>query len=61
MPYGTIRLTRGSTTKEISWNAGCMDKDYVAFLDTLKAANELVGKWGKVGKIIRTEDSPASE
>jgi hypothetical protein len=61
MPYGTLRLTRGSTTVEIAWNAGCMDQEYSAFLDTLKAANELVGKWGKAGQVIRTEDPPASE
>jgi hypothetical protein len=55
MPYGTLRLTRGSTTTEIAWNAGCMDKPYVEFLDTLKSANELVGGWGKSGKVLRSE------
>lgn len=56
-PYGTIRLTRGSTTTEISWNAGCLDEDYAAFLDTLRTANELVEGWGHAAPITRTESS----
>ncbi|MCB2048595.1 MAG: hypothetical protein KDE32_10250 [Novosphingobium sp.] len=54
-PYGTLRLTRGATTTEISYNAGCLDDDYVAFLDVLKAANLQVEEWGKAGKVLRTE------
>ncbi|MCB2079573.1 MAG: hypothetical protein KDE55_17985 [Novosphingobium sp.] len=57
MPYGTIRLTRGSTTTEIEWNSGCLDDGYVAFVDALKAADALVGQWGRAGKVLRTENS----
>jgi len=53
-PYGTLRLTRGSTTTEISWNAGCMDSDYKAFLDRLKQADTLVGEWGRSGRILQS-------
>lgn len=56
LPYGTIRLTRGATTIEIAWNSGCTDPGYLAFLDTLQAADRLVTSWGKAGKIIRTEE-----
>lgn len=54
-PYGKIRLTRGATTTEIAWNSGCMDDDYRAFMDTLKAADTAVAGWGRAGKILRTE------
>lgn len=54
-PYGNIRLTKGATTTEIAYNAGCLDDDYVAFLDVLRNANGLVEGWGKVGKVLRTE------
>jgi hypothetical protein len=55
LPYGTIRLTRGATTLEISWNSGCMDDGYRAFIDLLKAADSLVAGWGRAGNILRTE------
>jgi len=56
MPYGTIRLTSGATTIEISWNSGCMDESYRPFIDTLKEADAMVREWGKAGKVLRTED-----
>jgi hypothetical protein len=56
LPYGTIRLTRGATTVEISWNSGCRDADYVAFLDVLKAADTFVAEWGKPGKVLQTQE-----
>lgn len=52
MPYGTIRLTRGATTTEIAWNAGCMDPDYLKFLDLLKQADSFVSEKGRTGKIL---------
>jgi hypothetical protein len=55
LPYGTIRLTRGATTIEIAFNSGCRDAAYVAFLDVLQKANELVAGWGKPGKVLRSE------
>jgi hypothetical protein len=55
MPYGTIRLTTGAVTTEIAWNAGCMDPQYRAFLDQLKAADTLVAEAGKRAPIQRTE------
>jgi hypothetical protein len=58
LPYGSIRLTKGATTIEIAFNSGCRDAPYVAFLDVLQKANELVGLWGKAGKVLRTEPSP---
>lgn len=45
-PYGNIRLTKGATTIEIQWNAGCMDADYLAFMDILRSANDTVAAWG---------------
>jgi len=53
--YGTIRMTRGATTTEIAWNSGCRDPEYLTFLDTLKASDQLIAAAGKAGKIIRTE------
>ncbi len=58
-PYGTIRMTRGATTTEIAWNAGCQDKDYLALLGTLREADALVAAWGKAAPVNRTEDQPA--
>lgn len=55
LPYGTIRLTRGATTVEITWNSGCMDDSYRAFIETLKAADTVVTAWGRAGQILRTE------
>ena len=54
-PYGKIRLTHGATTVELSYNAGCMDPPYAAYLDVLKAAENLVRQWGKDGKVLRTD------
>ncbi len=58
MPYGTIRLTRGATTTEIAWNAGCMDEDYAAFSALLRQADELVSGWGKAAPVGRTDTRP---
>jgi hypothetical protein len=59
MAYGIIRLTKGATTTEITWNAGCMDASYLAFLDQLKAADTLVANVGKKAPVQRTEpDNP---
>lgn len=55
LPYGTIRLTRGATTVEIAWNSGCMDADYKAFIQTLKAADSIVAGWGRAGRVLGTE------
>lgn len=54
-PYGTVRFTRGATTTEIAWNAGCMDEGYAAFLETLKAADTQMREWGLGSQILRTE------
>lgn len=55
MAYGTVRLTKGATTTEIAWNAGCMDERYRSFMATLQQADELMREWGKAGKIVRRE------
>lgn len=55
-PYGTIRLTRGATTTEISWNSGCLDDDYAAFTAVLREADQMVAAWGKAVEVNRTED-----
>jgi len=55
LPYGTIRLTRGATTVEITWNSGCMDADYRAFVAILKAVDTIVAYWGRAGRTMRTE------
>lgn len=51
-PYGTIRMTSGATTTEIGWNAGCMDKTYLAFLNPLRAVNDTVKSWGEKSPVI---------
>jgi hypothetical protein len=60
LPYGTIRLTRGATTVEIAWNSGCMDEDYKAFIQTLKAADSIVAGWGRAGRVLRAAPLQAS-
>lgn len=54
-PYGTIRLSRGSTTTEIAWNAGCLDDGYQAFMTVLRRADDLVAGWGKSAPVLRIE------
>ena len=54
-PYGTIRLTRGATTVEHAYNAGCMDEAYAEFLATLRNANDLVALWGRDAPVLRRE------
>lgn len=53
--YGIIRLSRSATTTEISWNSGCMDRDYAGFLSTLREADSLVSGWARDLPISRTE------
>jgi hypothetical protein len=60
LPYGTIRLTRGATTVEMAWNSGCMDPDYKAFIQMLKAADSIVAGRGRAGRVLRTEALPPS-
>lgn len=51
--YGTVRLTRKATTREIAWNAGCEDALYRAFIGKLHAADTLVAGWGMAGRQVR--------
>lgn len=53
--YGTLRMTRGATTTEIAWNAGCLDEDYVAFMAILKEADEHMQELGKAAPVSRVE------
>ena len=53
--YGTLRLTRGATTTEIAWNAGCKDEAYATFMTFLREADDLVGSWVKDVPVSRTE------
>jgi len=53
--YGTLRLTRGATTTEIAWNAGCKDEVYATFMTFLREADDLVGSWAKDVPVSRTE------
>jgi len=59
-PYGTLRLTRGATTTEIAWNAGCMDADYRAFVAVLKDADQHVAALGKAAPVTRIADPDGS-
>lgn len=52
MPYGIIRLTRGATTTEIAWNAGCQDKDYAALLGVLRAADAHMAATGRNSPVL---------
>ena len=55
LAYGTVRLTRGATTIEISWNSGCQDGAYAPFLKVLRDADTLVSGWAKDIPVTRTE------
>lgn len=55
LAYGTIRLTSGATTTEISWNSGCQDRGYAPFLMVLREADTLVSGWAKAEPVTRTE------
>ncbi|EDL47744.1 hypothetical protein [Erythrobacter sp. SD-21] len=54
-PYGTLCLTKGATTTKIAWNSGCMDEEYRAFLDVLKAADQHMKALGEAAPVSRTE------
>ena len=56
--YGSLRLTRGATTTEIAWNSGCLDDDYVAFMDVLREADQHVQALGKAAPVSRVEPAP---
>ena len=53
--YGTLRQTIAATTREIAWNNGCQDADYVAFMDKLKAADTLIASAGRAAPVQRIE------
>ncbi len=53
--YGTLRVTRAATTREIAWNMGCRDASYHAFFDPLAEADALVAAAGKAAPVTRTE------
>ena len=60
--YGILRVTRGASTAETAWNEGCMDSDYAAFMDRLRAANTLVESWAAsapVERIVRYSEDGA--
>ena len=54
-PYGTLRLTKGATTTEIAWNSGCMDDNYIAFVEILKAADQHMQSLGKAAPVSRID------
>lgn len=58
LAYGTVRLTRGATTLEISWNSGCQDDAYAPFLEVLRNADTLESGWAKDVPVTRTETQP---
>lgn len=51
-PYGKVRITRGATTTEFAYNAGCMDAPYLAFLAKLKALDQAVGSIGSKAPVV---------
>ena len=54
-PYGALTLKQGSTAVTLDFNMGCDDADYQAYVDTLKAASDLVETWAKAAPVVRTE------
>ena len=54
-PYGTLTIKQGSTAVTLDFNMGCGDDDYQAYVDTLKAASDLVESWAKDTPVVRTE------
>lgn len=46
-PYGALTVTIGGRAKEYRYDAGCLDAAYVAFINRLRAANELVAARGR--------------
>jgi hypothetical protein len=45
MPYGTLRLSYGKGEEAVSFDSGCLDAPYRAFLDKLLTMDDLVGGW----------------
>jgi len=54
LPSGSLCLTRGAVTVEISWYSGCGDPSYRELLDVMQQADKLVAGWGKPGRVLRT-------
>jgi hypothetical protein len=46
-PYGALTITIGSRTREYRYDAGCLDQGYAAFINRLRAADELVAARGR--------------
>ena len=42
LPYGALTLTRGGVAEEISFDVGCLDAPYQAFVGKLKAMDDTV-------------------
>ena len=56
LPYGKLRLTRGTTEEAVDFDVGCRDARYVAFVGQLRAMDDLVREWAEQHPVDRVED-----
>jgi hypothetical protein len=56
LPYGHLRLTRGTTEEAVDFDVGCRDARYVAFVGQLRAMDDLVGEWAEQQPVDRVEE-----
>jgi hypothetical protein len=59
LPYGTLRLSRAGAEEEISFDTGCQDARYRAFVAQLTAMDELVTGWAEQHSPTRIEERRA--
>lgn len=55
MPYGAVELERGGAREQITFDVGCRDTRYQAFVGQLDAMDELVTGWAKPHAPVRVE------
>lgn len=56
LPYGTLRLTGPAGEEAVSFDTGCLDRPYQAFVGRLRAMDDLVGGWAEARPATRIEE-----
>ena len=54
-PYGTLRLQKGASALELTYNFGCLDEAYAEYVSGLRRANDLVEGLGRASPVTRRE------
>ena len=56
LPYGTLHLTTAKGEEAVSFDTGCLDAPYKAFVGRLQSMDTLVGDWAAQHPATSTEE-----